>query len=303
MTLLVTGGGGFVGGAVRAALGDTPVRWLVHERRFDADDVVVADLTRRETLAGCCDGVEVVLHLASAVGTDEARCAAVNEYGTGYLLAEARRAGVRDVVYLSTAAVHGLGPHRTLDESAVPAPVSAASRTRYAAERQVLAAGGVVLRPFLTYGPGDRWFVPTVLRWLRYRPRVWVDGGRAAQSVVCVDDLARVLVAAARDPAAFGSGPLHVCEPEPVRTRDVMLALAGMYGLPRPRVGVPGGPLRCALRAAGATRLARRLELLSVEHTYRSARVWRAAGVEPGPPMLDRLGGCADWYARFTGAS
>jgi nucleoside-diphosphate-sugar epimerase len=302
--ILVTGGGGFVGTAVRRVLAGTPdvdIRWLTHRRPVDAPgETVSCDLTDPASLGGCCDGIDVVLHLASCVESDEARCVAVNQRGTAHLLAEAGRVGVRDVVYLSTAAVHGLGPHHELAESAVPAPASVVSRSRRAAEELVLANGGVVLRPFFTYGYGDRWFIPTVLRWLGRRPRVWVDGGRATQSVVAVEDLAAILVAAALQPAAFAGSPLHVCEPRPTPVRDAMLALAALFRLPRPQCSVPGAPLRAALRRVGADRLSRRLELLSVEHTYRSERVWTAAGVVPGPSMLDRLPRYVDWYAQFA---
>lgn len=301
--ILVTGAGGFVGSAVVAALGDTKLRLLANRRDVAAlHEIVHADLTDAATLAGVCDGVSTVVHLASEVGRDAERCQAVNVLGTRNLLAEAERAGVRDVIYVSTAAVHGRGPHRDLDESAAPAPVSVASRSRYLAEQAVRATGGVVLRPFYTYGEGDRWFVPTLLKWLRTRPRVWLDGGSARQSVVAVEDLAAVVAAAAHEPAAFAGLPLHVCEPEPVRMRDALLALAGMFGLPHPWVSVPGNPVRGALRRLGQHQLERRLELISVEHTYRSERAWRAAAVTPGPPMLTRLDRHAAWYRQFAAA-
>jgi nucleoside-diphosphate-sugar epimerase len=307
--ILVTGAGGFVGSAVVRALGQRrstaapAVRLLAHRRPVAAPpgaEVTYADLTDRSALAGCCDGVDVVAHLASEVGRDAARCHAVNVQGTENLLAEAARAGVRDFVYVSTAAVHGLGPHRELAESARPAPVSVASRSRYQAEQAVRAAGGVVLRPFFTYGHGDRWFVPGLLRWLRRRPAVWPGGGAARQSVVAVTDLAAVVAAAARRPDAFGGAPFHVCEPRPVRVRDVLGALADLYRLPRPRLSVPGTATRAALRLCRLHHLERRLELLAVEHTYRSDRVWRAAGIAPGPGMLDRLGDYTAWYAPFA---
>ena len=302
--ILVTGGSGFVGGAVGrvlAGIPDADVRWLVHERPVLEASTVAGDLARPASLAGCCDGIDVVLHLAGAVGADEATARAVTVEGTRALLAEAGRAGVRDVVLSGTAAVHGLGPHRGLPESAPPAPVSATSRARLAAEEMALAHGGVVLRPFLTYGPGDRWFVPTLLRRLLRRRWAWPVAGWAAQSVVAVDDLAAVLVAAALRPAGFGGSPLHVCEPTPVPAGAVMSWLAERYGLPRPGPGLPAAPLLAGLRLAGRHRAYRRLELLAVEHTYASERAWVAAGVCPGPPMLERLGDYTDWYARFAG--
>jgi nucleoside-diphosphate-sugar epimerase len=303
--VLVTGAAGFVGTAVVAALGpDQPMRLMAHQRPLAAPpgaQVVRADLTDRTPLAQCCAGIDVLVHLASASGRDTERCQAVNVTGTQNLLAEAARAGVREVIYVSSAAVHGHGPHRNLAESARPAPVSAASHSKRLAEQAVLAAGGIVLRPFFTYGDGDRWFVPTVLRWLR--TGVWLDAGNACQSVVAVEDLGAVVAAAARCPDAFAGSPFHVCEPSPVRTRDVLLALARLYRLPPPRLSVPAAVTLKVLRLGRLRQLERRLELLGLEHTYQSERVWTAAGRTPGPAMLDRLGSYAPWYESFARAA
>jgi nucleoside-diphosphate-sugar epimerase len=304
--MLVTGAGGFVGSAVVRALAAEPgaaLRLTARERPVvppAGAEVVHADVTDPASLAGLCDGVDVLVHLATAVSRDPAVSRAVNVDGTRHLLAEAERAGVRDVVHVSTAAVHGRGPHVDLAESSPAAPVSVASRSRREAEQLVQAAGGVVLRPFYTYGDGDRWFVPMLLRWLRARPRVLVDRGTPRQSVVAVEDLAAVVAAAARRPGAFGGSPFHVCEPEPVRVRDALLSLAALFELPRPRLSLPGRAARGALLACRQHRLERRLELVAVEHTYRSERAWRVAGVAPGARMLDRLDRYADWYRPYA---
>jgi nucleoside-diphosphate-sugar epimerase len=302
--LLVTGAAGFVGSALVAALGqDVPLRLLAHRRPVGAPltaEVVHADLTQPGTLDGCCDGIDVVVHLASEVGRDEARCQAVNVRGTEHLLAQAARSGVRDVIYVSTAAVHGRGPHHDLHDSGPAAPVSAASRSRRRAEELVLTAGGVVLRPFFTYGAGDRWFVPTLLRWLHTWPRIMLDGGSARQSVVAVEDLAAVIAAAATRPAAFGGSPFHVCEPLPVRTSDALATLAELFRLPPPRLSLPAAAALGTLRLCRLRALERRLELLGVEHTYHSERAWQIAGVTPGPGMLERLSRYAGWYAGFA---
>jgi hypothetical protein len=92
-----------------------------------------------------------------------------------------------------------------------------------------------------------------------------------------------------------------VCEPEPVTVRAAMLAVADLLRLPRPWLGVPAAPLLGGLRLAGADRLRRRLDLLAVEHTYHSERVWAASGLTPGTPMLERLPEFAAWYAACAG--
>jgi nucleoside-diphosphate-sugar epimerase len=261
-------------------------------------EFVTADLADAGSLRGCCDGAAVLLHLASEIGADPVRCTRVNIHGTRSLLAEADRAGVRHVIYLSTAAVHGLGPHRELPEDGPVAPVSAASRTRY--------AGAVVFRPFFVYGEGDRWYIPSLLRRFGGRGRrltggLWFDHGSARHSVVAVEDLAAVIAIAAERPDAFSAAmPYHVCEPEAVSLRAVVTALAGLFGCPAPAFSLPWPPVRLLLGAHPALSHAyRRAELLAQDHTYAASRVWAAAGIATGPPMPTRLPRLAPWYQRF----
>src|SRR5690606_41230280 len=113
-------------------------------------------------------GVGVRAHGAPRVGGGPETVTAVNDLGTRARVAEAVRSGVRRIVYVSPAAVHGRGPFRGVRPGEAPiAPASATSRSRAAAERYVLDAGGVVLRPHLVYGRGDHWVVPGLVGLLR----------------------------------------------------------------------------------------------------------------------------------------
>ncbi|WP_341722316.1 NAD-dependent epimerase/dehydratase family protein [Streptomyces rimosus] len=166
-----------------------------------------ADLADPASLRGLCEGADVLLHLASDIGRDAEHCELVNVLGTAALVDEAVRAGVGRIVHLSTAAVYGAGPHSGLDVDEIPpAPVSAASRTRLAAEQPVLAAGGTVLRPGLVLGAGDRWVVPALAELLGRVPARW-DGGRGLLSVVAVEDLARLFVRLALGPYGTSGTP------------------------------------------------------------------------------------------------
>jgi nucleoside-diphosphate-sugar epimerase len=299
--ILLTGGAGFVGRAALAALlrRDAAVRVLTHRRAVGGgSERVSGDLAQPATLHGACDGAAVVVHLASAIDEDEDVCAAVNVRGTDALLAEARRAGVSRIVYLSTAAVYGTGPHRGIPEDGVrPEPVSATSRSRLLAERTVLAAGGIVLRPMLVHGAGDTWFVPALARALSRTP-VTVDGGRARLSLVAVEDLAEVIATIALAPEPPPLDVYHVNHPQPVTVGELHSALSEHLDVPAPVADVD---LEAALAVVGADpRRARQLALVALDHFYESSTVWRHTGLTPGG-FRERLAGHVPWYRRHLG--
>ncbi|MCS0638221.1 NAD(P)-dependent oxidoreductase [Streptomyces sp. LP05-1] len=307
--IVLTGVTGFIGGRAAAALararaagaplvlrgvGRSPAPEWWSEA---GGEWVVADLATPDTLRDVCRDATALVHLASRIGGDEESCAAVNVTGTEALMADAVRHGVGRIVHLSTAAVHGPGPHRGADPAGlVPQPVSPASRTRLAGERYALDAGAVVLRPGLVLGGGDRWVVPVVAELLARVPGRW-DGGKARLSVVEVKDLARLIAALAVSPEPVAPGVYHASHPEPVRVGDLLDRLVDVGVLPP----VPDRDLdwpECLARLA-ATRggpSERQLALLAQDNWYRDDRIWRAAGCEPGPGVLARLDSSAGWY-------
>ncbi|MEV4739339.1 NAD-dependent epimerase/dehydratase family protein [Streptomyces sp. NPDC049555] len=297
--ILLTGATGFIGSTVLQELTRTtaaPVRALVRRpvatAPGPAPEFVRGDLTAPQSLHGICTGVDTVLHLASYVGSDEETCEAVNAAGTRALLAEAHRAGVRRILYVSTTAVLGAGPHRGLAEDAPAHPVSPASRTRLAAEQAVLAAGGTVLRPPLVYGRGDTWVVPAIAE-LTERVPALIDGGRALLSLVAVDDLARLVVAVAGTDAV-PAGVHHAAHPEPVAFRDLLDALVTHAGLRAPVDDLGRQEYLARLRRTSGRVSEHQVSLIAADRWYASRRIWELAGCAPGPGL--RIAEHADWY-------
>ncbi|WJV47455.1 NAD-dependent epimerase/dehydratase family protein [Streptomyces flavofungini] len=310
--VVLTGATGFIGSAVLrelALLGEagdghgrphiTAVARRPPAHRTPADTWVTADLGSPDTLRGLCEGADVLLHLACALGPDAATCTVVNVDGTAALMGQARRAGTPRIVHLSTAAVYGPGPHRGADvHDLVPAPVSPASRTRLAGEAPALAAGATVLRPGLVLGRGDRWVVPALAELRARVPARW-DGGRGLLSAVDVTALARLIAhLALAAPGARGvpAGVFHASHPEPVRCADLLAELAAHRVLPAADGDLSWDECVERLRATPGRVSERQFALLARDHWYRSDRIWGLAGCAPGPGPLEAVGEAAGWY-------
>lgn len=305
--MVLTGATGFVGSAVLRELTARPeLRVRVVGRteppaQQDAAPVefVPADLAEPGSLAGVCAGADVVVHAATYIGPDVERCRTVNQLGSARLVREAVEAGVGRLVLLSTAAVYGEGPHRGIEvDEVAPAPVSAVSRSRLAAEGEFRAAGGTVLRPGLVLGRGDRWVVPALAELVARVPARW-EGGAGLHSVVAVDDLARLIVAVATS-AEPVAGVHHASHPVPVSTGDLLDVLAAHGVLPPTEGDLPWDRCLEQLRSGPGLVSERQFSLLARDHWYRSEDVWRAARCDPGPSALRRVAEAADWYREFV---
>lgn len=179
MRALVTGGGGFLGGAIVRKLlarGDA-VRsftrscypWLSEL----GVEQVQGNLGKPDQVERAVAGCDVVFHVAAKAGVwgryDD--YLATNVTGTENVIAACKSQGVRRLVYTSTpSVVHGGGDLEGATES-VPYPDHFEAdypRTKAMAERAVLAANGptlatVALRPHLIWGPGDPHLIPRLL--------------------------------------------------------------------------------------------------------------------------------------------
>ncbi|MEU3947414.1 NAD-dependent epimerase/dehydratase family protein [Streptomyces sp. NPDC029526] len=305
VNLLLTGATGFIGSRVAAAARERPdVRLRLLSRRAapPAPDAahVPGDLADPATLHGCCASADVLVHCAARVDGDPDAVAAVNDLGTRALVTEAVRSGVRRIVYVSTAAVHGRGPFRGVRPGEVPvAPVSATSRSRAAAERHVLDAGGVVLRPHLVYGKGDRWVVPGLLGLLRAVSATTLTGCDARQSMIDVVTLGRATVAAALSGACAPGSVHHVNHPAPVPVPELLAAVGTLAPGP-PADGSGAVDVPTALeRAAGSPRALHHLGMLTADHWFDDDAFWQEADCSPGPGFPRAFARAAPWYRTF----
>lgn len=179
MTALVTGGGGFLGGAlVRMLLtrGQT-VRSFSRQVYPHLTALGVnqcqGDLTEQNALAKACEGCDIVYHVAAKAGVwgRYRDYYSTNVQGTACVLNACRREGVRRLVFTSSPSVIYNGRDIEGGNESLPYPKTfeaAYPETKAIAEQMVLQANGselatVALRPHLIWGAGDPHLVPRLL--------------------------------------------------------------------------------------------------------------------------------------------
>ena len=242
MTVLVTGGTGFIGPHVVHALRtrDTPVRALVrdpvHAGRLTAwgVDLAVGDVTDPASLGTACEGVDAVIHLVAIIKGAPADFERVMADGTRNVVAAAQEAGVRRFVLASA-----LG----LDERTKDAvPYFAA---KWEMERAVRESGleHVIFRPSFVFGR-DGGVLPTFIRLARLAPLTPIIGpGTQRLQPIWVEDLAEYYARALTEPAA-ANRTFDLGGPEAVSWNEFWERLKRVLGVRRPSVHVPFGAMR-----------------------------------------------------------
>ena len=280
----VTGGSGFIGGAlVRRLVADG---WTVRAlARSDASARAVGehgaeplrgDLDDTASMTAGAAGCEVAFHCAAHLGDWGSRAdfERGNVQGTRNALTAARQAGVRRFVHVGTEAALLAGePLIEVDERA---PLRFDSRALYSstkarAEEAVIEANRngletVVVRPRFVWGRGDTTLLPVMTEMVRAGRFAWIGGGRHRTSTTHVDNAVHGLVLGAERGAP--GGVYFVTDGEPVVFRDFITRLLATQGVTPPGRSLPA-PVATTLAAAGET-------------------AWRLLPL-PGRPPLTRL--------------
>lgn len=257
MEVLVTGAGGFLGGAVMRALaarGDG-VRVLCRRplaERPAAVQELRGDLTDAEAVRRAVEGCRAVVHCAAKPGHwgDPAEYYASNVLATERLLAAARAAGVERFVYTSTPSVVHAGADIEGGDEALPYAaryLAEYPRTKMLAERAVLAANGpdfatCALRPHLIWGPGDNHLFPRIVARARAGRLRLVGPPECTIDTVYIDNAVQAHLAAldrSYPGAACAGRAYFISNDEPIRTADMVNRLLEVAGLPPVRRRIP----------------------------------------------------------------
>lgn len=260
MKALVTGGGGFLGGAiVRRLVGSgTEVRTLQRGRYPQLDELgveqVTGDIADRAVVDRAVADSGIVFHVAAKVdpwGAYEP-FHRTNVIGTENVLAAVRRHGVPKLVFTSTpSVVHRRGDLAGVNESE-PYPEhfdAAYPQTKAMAEMAVLAANDddlstIALRPRLIWGPGDTNLVPQLVERARSGRLRFVGGGANLVDTTYIDNVvdAHLLAAERLAPGHACAGRAYfISNGDPWPLKKIINGILGAAGLPPETRSVPLG--------------------------------------------------------------
>lgn len=326
MKTLVTGGGGFLGGAlVRRLVGEGAIvrslqRGVYPELGALGVEQVAGDIADPEVVERAVAGCEVVFHVAAKVEMwgPHAPFYRTNVIGTDNVLAAMRQHGAARLVFTSSpSVVHGRRDLAGADE-ATPYPErfdAAYPQTKAMAEMAVLAANGpdlatTALRPHLIWGPRDRNLVPQLVARARAGRLRFVGDGSNLVDTTYVDNAvdAHLLAAARLAPGAACAGRAYfISNGEPRPIREIVNGILGAAGLPPESRSVP---LRAALAAGLALELLHRLRptpkgpamtrfiarSLATAHWYDISAARRDLGYEPRVGIDEGLERLRKWF-------
>ncbi|UCG87221.1 MAG: NAD(P)-dependent oxidoreductase [Gemmatimonadota bacterium] len=324
MKVFVTGGTGFVGSHLVAALlerGDEVVCLVrnpakLNQRFRDSEPQSVAgDLDDDAALRAGCTGVDVVFHSAGVTAAHtRAEFFAVNADGTRRVAEAAAEAApnLTRFVYVSSQAAGGPSRCGTLKTETDEAdPISDYGASKLAGESVVRKSGlpWTVIRPPGVYGPFDSGFL-TVFRLARFGIVPVIGDGKQELSLVFVSDLVHALLQATLP--ATASRTYFACNREVTTAsgfaRAVHRAVQRSLGTTRKLIvlPLPGWVTRATLRLTGTSaRLLGRTTLLSTDKAKELlAEAWtcdptaleRDTGWSATVDLEDGLRQTADWY-------
>ncbi|MGP3970352.1 NAD-dependent epimerase/dehydratase family protein [Streptomyces sp. 6N223] len=325
MTVLVTGGSGFLGTEIcrRLAARGTPTRSLTRRpaealaalgvRQYHGDLADPAAVSR--AVAGC----DAVIHTGALAGVSGrlGPYHATNVTGTRNVLDACRHHRVPFLVHTSTASVAFTLPGLVYADESAPVPerhAAAYPRTKAAAEALVTAGadrpGGpaaVVLRPHIVWGPGDPHFLPALLRVVRRGNLVMPGDGRHLLDTTHLHTAAQAHLLALdrlRAGAPLGGRVYFVAQGEPLPLRAFVTALLAAAGVRARWRTVPAPAARAAaalhdqaarlLRSTATHRLSRLLvDELTHPHWFDLTAARRDLGFRPETTVAEGMAALA----------
>ena len=252
---LVTGASGFVGTHQVNALVEKGFRVTACDLadsdggKFAGTGVkfVPVDITRKFTLDGLMEDVDVVMHVAAIFDYSAPWniLKRVNVKGTRNVCEAAAEQGVKKLVCFSSCDIYGDPAHIPADEHCKVRPTHDYGESKFLGEREafrVSVTGGLpvtVLRPAAPYGPGSNHGAVLLLNMLYKGILPGIPGdGKARIHLVHVEDVVNAAIFLAGHPDSAGQ-EYNLSDDTPMELREVLSYAAGLLDKRMPELHIP----------------------------------------------------------------
>lgn len=252
MKILVTGGAGFIGSHISRMLLDQGHQVVVYDNlstgRIENLDkrslFIQGDLANEPLLTSTLNGNDAVIHMASSIEVSESvkhplSFTENNVLGTIHLLESMKKAGVKKIIFSSSACVYGTPKKLPIDESASLAPDNPYGATKVSMEAFISSyfkTDGIeatILRYFNPYGPGEMHDPEThaipnfVKSALEKKPIPLYWKGEQIRDFIYIEDLARAHISVLD---LSGWNVFNVGTEKGVKVADVVKTLEDILG-------------------------------------------------------------------------
>jgi nucleoside-diphosphate-sugar epimerase len=320
--VLVTGANGFIGShLVRKFISEGhDVSGLV---RTTSDlslidntnlSLVYGDITDRSSLAKSLEGADILIHNAG-LASDWGSLAAfrqVNVEGTKNVAKVAAECGVRRIVYMSTAAVHGFNHTAPVCENDPVNPVFNYSISKLEAENWLFSFAKKTdievsaVRPGNVFGPDDHTFIRKYIDGMLTGRIAYVNGGRSFTCPTYVGNLVDAVYLAAFHRKAAGE-VFIVTDGLEITWKQFTETIAEKLGIRGPGISIPLGiGLAAAFFAENLYRLSgiKHAPLITKYRMYNAGtnyhfsinKAEKVLGFSPGTGFEEAVDKTVSWY-------
>jgi nucleoside-diphosphate-sugar epimerase len=248
MKVMVLGGTGFIGRHLVERLANNGFDVVIPVRKESKREslptgsvqVVEADLLQPGSLDGLMEGVDTVFHLAAIRGSGwsfgDEDVYRVNVGITRNLMEAAASQPVRHCVYVSSVSIYGHLRGVLVGEEYPCSPVTRYGQTKYESEKLVKEfqrrgkISSTIIRPVITYGPGDTWgMVAKLISLINSNKYLTIGDGENRVHLIYIDDLIDGLMLTLNNPSARGKTYILAGE-EPVTINRLVGIISAALG-------------------------------------------------------------------------
>lgn len=312
MTVLVTGGAGFLGKhLVRHLLDEGHTVQVLdlepfEDDRFDGEDVTFlrGDVADPDVVDRACRNVDAVVHAAAALPIqDEDRIVHTDYEGTCVVLEAACSAGVDRFVYISTTAVYGIPDLHPIPEDFEGTPVGPYGRAKWRAEQACRSYRDEmfvsILRPKTFVGEERLGIMEVLFDWIRRGKNIYVLGdGTNRYQLLDVHDLCRAILLALTHPDADDT--FNVGATRFGTINEDMQPVLEEAGTGARLVHLPAAPIQAVLRLLEWLNLSPivrwQYDTMNVESCVDTRKIRRVLGWEPRRSNQETLLENFRWY-------